>query len=960
VWVNKLTVFLVITIFFIIVTYNPASAREITVDSNVSDADFRSIQEAVNNSSPGDVVLVSPGIYRESVDIEIQNISILSESGNPKDTFVRAFNVSTNNITVSGFSIEEILNLRGHSDYYYYYNYPAENCTIKNNILKSGIYSNECFNSTIEKNIFLKSGISVYGPDKGSFTISDNLIVNGDIDSHLGPNIDLLNNTILKGSIRLGEGGNNRIIGNYISNSSYFGISFWESYSNEIENNTVVNCSNGISIEFLSSQNIINNNTLICNDKGILVGGHVSGENIISNNTVSSSNIGILLSGSSSVGNPAGGNSLLGNTISNNNIGILFEGYSSSNLVRNNRVELNKQCGVYINNVGCGARYGSTNQFYNNIFNNTINFFNDTSNYTHDYTSIYTGNSYTIQPIGNGTGIVPVALNTIKTSGTNIVGGPYIGGNYWAKPDGTGFSQICADSDGNGIGDLPYNITENETDYFPLVSSSRSKETIIPVANFSTNITHTLVPLSVQFIDLSRNAVAWSWDFDNNGMPDSTSQNPVHVYTSPGTYIINLTASNGKETSSKTHEIIVQEAKVPPEAEFYANVTGGQVPLSVQFTDLSKNTTAVVWDFNSDGIPDSTERNPVYVYTYPGNYTINLTVNNIKGMDSKSSTVTVSPSQRLEGKLILTEYQITTSELDETQPAIYEDRIVWQSNCNGSYTLHLYNISTFSETPIVSRNNSEFYPAIYNDRIVWLESGNIYLYNLSTSTKTLISNQLGIYPAIYGDKIAWQGECNGDCIYMYDVSSSKQARITNNKSSSYLPAVYGNRIVWESRRIANGSSNIFTYDLSTEKETQISTDESYQQSPAIYGNRIVWGDYRNGNKDIYMYNLSTSEKIQISTSGLAFDPSIYGNRIVWRDSRNGKEYIENSNIYMYDLSTKKETQITTSGPASSPAIYGNKIVWEDRRNGDADIYMCIISEQREESPDADFSASSIS
>lgn len=93
-------------------------------------------------------------------------------------------------------------------------------------------------------------------------------------------------------------------------------------------------------------------------------------------------------------------------------------------------MELNKQHGVYINNVGCGARYGTTNQFYNNIFNNTVNFFNDTSNYTNDYTSIYTGNSYTAQPIDNETGVIPVAWNTTKTSGTNILGGPYIGGNY--------------------------------------------------------------------------------------------------------------------------------------------------------------------------------------------------------------------------------------------------------------------------------------------------------------------------------------------------------------------------------------------------------------------------------------------------------------------------------------------------------------------------------------------------
>lgn len=876
-WESKLTVFLVIAIFLFVVIYNPASAREITVDDNSSGADFQSIQKAVNSSSSGDIILVYPGFYNESVDIGIPNISVLSESEDPEDTLIRAFNISANSVYVSGFSIQEVLNLGKYSRYY---DNPVENCTVKNNILKSSVYVDECYNSTIEKNVVFNGGIGVCGlggqPDS-NFTISDNLIFNGYISVRLGPHVTLLNNTLLNSSILLTECGYNKVIGNHISNNPQIsGISLWESYVNEIENNTVVNCSNGISMEWLSSQNTINNNTLICNSKGILVR-EVSG-GIISNNTISNGKIGILLTGSSSVGNSAGRDSLLNNSISNNDIGILFEGYSSDNVVINNKVELNRQYGVHINNAGCGARYGQTNQFYNNVFNNTVNFFNDTSSYKDDYTSIYTGNSYTAQPIDNGTGIIPVALNTTKTPGTNIVGGPYFGGNYWAKPDGTGFSQICADSDGDGIGDLPYNITGNDTDYFPLVSVSRSKETIIPVANFSTNITHTLAPLAVQFTDFSRNA------------------------------------------------------------------------------------TAVVWDFNSDGIPDSTERTPVYVFTYPGNYTVNLTVNNTKGMDSKSSTVIVFPAQHLVGKLLLTEYQITTSESDETQPVIYEDRIVWQSNHNENYTLYLYNISTFSEVPIVSINNSifpDFCPAIYNDRVVWRESGNIYLYNLSTSTKTLISNQLGIYPAIYGDKIVWQGECSGDCIYMYDISSSKQIRVTDNKSISYLPAIHGNRTVWESRANVSGSSNISMYDVSTSRKTQITTNKFNQEHSAIYGDRIVWEDSRNGNLNIYMYDLSTSKEIQITTSGLAHDPAIYGDRIVWQDDRNDKEYIENSDIYMYDLSTKKETQITTNeSNQEHPAIYGDKIVWIDYRNGfrNPDIYMCVISEQEEKPPVADFSA----
>lgn len=89
-------VVLVVIVLIISALCSTASAKEIIVGNN-SGADFISIQEAVNSSSSGGVILVSPGFYNESVDINVDSLSILSKSENPEDTTVRALKLGENN-----------------------------------------------------------------------------------------------------------------------------------------------------------------------------------------------------------------------------------------------------------------------------------------------------------------------------------------------------------------------------------------------------------------------------------------------------------------------------------------------------------------------------------------------------------------------------------------------------------------------------------------------------------------------------------------------------------------------------------------------------------------------------------------------------------------------------------------------------------------------------------------------
>ena len=79
----------------------------------------------------------------------------------------------------------------------------------------------------------------------------------------------------------------------------------------------------------------------------------------------------------------------------------------------------------------------------------------------------------------------------------------------------------------------------------------------LPVAEFSADVTSGTAPLTVQFTDLSENALSWYWDFDNDGTVDNSTQNPEYTYSTAGTYTVNLTVVNGENTDSEVKELYI-------------------------------------------------------------------------------------------------------------------------------------------------------------------------------------------------------------------------------------------------------------------------------------------------------------------------------------------------------------------------------------------------------------------
>jgi len=227
--------------------------------------------------------------------------------------------------------------------------------------------------------------------------------------------------------------------GHSITGSGSDGYGIYNNHNNvTVENCNITRFYNGIDFEGGANYSTIENNTVNSNSNiGIYLAS--SSDNIIFNNTVTSNTYGIRLDYISN-----------SNIVSNNNASSngwaagIWITYSSNNTVANNIASSNSFSGIYL--------YASpSNLIYNNLFNNSPDVTVDSQNFWN---------------------------TTLDCGTTNIVGGPCIGGNYYAQPDGNGWSENSSECNANssGICTSPYIIDGSNVDELPLANPPQPTE----------------------------------------------------------------------------------------------------------------------------------------------------------------------------------------------------------------------------------------------------------------------------------------------------------------------------------------------------------------------------------------------------------------------------------------------------------------------------------------------------
>jgi PKD repeat protein len=139
---------------------------------------------------------------------------------------------------------------------------------------------------------------------------------------------------------------------------------------------------------------------------------------------------------------------------------------------------------------------------------------------------------------------------------------------------------------------------------------------------------------------------SWNWNFGDPSTGTlnlSTLQNPTHIFSGVGTFLVSLHVTNTNTCGADTSMWIL----VNPKPIAFFSVGSVCVSDSTQFTDLSiaPGSSLIGWHWDFDDGFTSTMQNPYHAYAASGTYQVTETVTNLQGcIDSITIPVVARPT----------------------------------------------------------------------------------------------------------------------------------------------------------------------------------------------------------------------------------------------------------------------------------------------------------------------------
>ena len=318
---------------------------------------YSSIQEALNNASPGDTILVSAGIYYENVVVN-KSLSLIGE--NSETTLIdgnsigNVMSITASNVNIMDFSVQNSAT------------------AFKSGGIYMSSWGNNVSHNVVKNSLGVPEACGIWLDNSSHNTVYDNSIFSNGL-----------------AGIYLEDSSNNTISHNHVFSNPYEGIFLVSSHGNIISGNNI-SSNMDVGIYLMGSEN----NTVSYNDainNGIAIFLEGSDHNLVCYNNASEFNVqsptvgvGIYLRGSSyctvsrniALNNTYGINVCLwsyenvisDNVFSHNDYGIELAVYVANNTVRGNTVSKNNH-GIYLADGGSNINIFFHNNFVDNLQN---------------------------------------------------------------------------------------------------------------------------------------------------------------------------------------------------------------------------------------------------------------------------------------------------------------------------------------------------------------------------------------------------------------------------------------------------------------------------------------------------------------------------------------------------------------------------------------------------------------
>jgi len=210
----------------------------------------------------------------------------------------------------------------------------------------------------------------------------------------------------------------------------------------------------------------------------------------------------------------------------------------------------------------------------------------------------------------------------------------------------------------------------------------------MPVAGFQSSAVSGCNPFLVHFIDTSRYGQATQWDFEGNGIIDTTGKTADWVYP-PGLYTVKMRVISVNGCVDSALKVNLIKSNPVPMPAFTVLDSDVCLKIPVNFKNVTGTSDSIVqwaWNFDDAGAPYDTsmEKEPSFVFYTTGPHTITLTAT-----DNNGCTGTVT-----NGGMIYVEPMVTPQNTSLLYVSVLNKdsiQIVWRKNDINRFVSYVIN-----------------------------------------------------------------------------------------------------------------------------------------------------------------------------------------------------------------------------------------------------------------------------